>query len=267
MPTENRSSNTEMVSELAPCPFCGQHDAFVEQLDSDASVVICQGRVDEHSACLARGPVGIQEDDDELQPGHGAAVREWNLRTQPAKHPLDEPVAWMVGSAIWWTKEQAELDSKEVGEPVIALGPCADPGEVERLSAQFKDWQASHHRNYCKAANERDHLRGQLEKARRLLHTASIRLARWLSTEDDPRKQIIEFLEASAEPSALVECAICRDLGDQCLECEEAEFVTWADKHFASADYRKTDAGVYIKDWMRHAFAAWQARGAVAGKA
>jgi len=64
----------------------------------------------------------------------------------------------------------------------------------------------------------------------------------------------------SLEQIAQKECAICRDLGDQCLECEESEFVAWADQHFASADYRKTHSGVYIKDWMRHAFAAWQAR-------
>lgn len=29
MPTENRSSNTEMVSELLPCPFCGQQDFLI----------------------------------------------------------------------------------------------------------------------------------------------------------------------------------------------------------------------------------------------
>lgn len=71
------------------------------------------------------------------------------------------------------------------------------------------------------------------------------------------------------EPSAPVErderaeCAICLDLGDQCLECEEAEFREWAERHFASADFRKTAAGVFIQDWMRHAFAAWQARAAL----
>jgi len=68
-------------TELNPCPFCGQQEALVEQLDSDASVVICQGRVGEHSACLARGPVGVQESEDEEQPGRAAAIREWNLRT------------------------------------------------------------------------------------------------------------------------------------------------------------------------------------------
>lgn len=72
-------------------------------------------------------------------------------------------------------------------------------------------------------------------------------------------------LYTQADPAEVV-CAICRDLGDQCLECEEAEFVAWADKHFASADYRKTHAGVYIQEWMRHAFAAWQARAALGRK-
>ncbi|MBA6130993.1 hypothetical protein V9385_15715 [Pseudomonas juntendi] len=44
--------------------------------------------------------------------------------------------------------------------------------------------------------------RAQLAEARALLHTASIRLARWLDQDDDPRKQIIAFLESHAEPSA-----------------------------------------------------------------
>ena len=71
--------------ELLPCPFCGQQDAFVEQLDSDASVVICQGMVDEHSACLARGPVGVQQSEMEDQPGRDAAIADWNRRAQPAE--------------------------------------------------------------------------------------------------------------------------------------------------------------------------------------
>lgn len=65
---------------LLPCPFCGQSDFLVERLDYSASVVICQGMLDEHSACLARGPVGLQDDDEEDQPGYVAAVREWNER-------------------------------------------------------------------------------------------------------------------------------------------------------------------------------------------
>lgn len=42
---------------------------------------------------------------------------------------------------------------------------------------------------------EIDTLRAQLAEACGLLHTASISLARWLTPSDDPRKQIIDFLE------------------------------------------------------------------------
>lgn len=69
-----------MSEELKPCPFCGLKEAYVEQLDSDSSVVVCCGRIDENTACLARGPVGLQEGDFEVQPGYAAAVREWNSR-------------------------------------------------------------------------------------------------------------------------------------------------------------------------------------------
>ncbi|MBI6749765.1 Lar family restriction alleviation protein [Pseudomonas syringae] len=79
-------NNMPDSTEMLPCPFCGQQDAFVEQLDSDASVVICQGLVGEHAACLARGPVGLREHEVEDQPGRNAAVREWNTRAQPADH-------------------------------------------------------------------------------------------------------------------------------------------------------------------------------------
>jgi hypothetical protein len=68
---------------------------------------------------------------------------------------------------------------------------------------------------------------------------------------------------APVPPAGDVECAICLSLGDQCLTCEESEFKDWAEKHFASPDYSQTSTGVYIKDWMRHSFEAWQARSKV----
>ena len=85
MPTENRSSNTEMVSELLPCPFCGQQDFLIERLDSDASVVICQGLTGPHEACLARGPVGVAQDEGEEQPGRDKAIELWNARAEQHK--------------------------------------------------------------------------------------------------------------------------------------------------------------------------------------
>lgn len=130
MPTENRSRNTEMAAKLSPCPFCGQQDAFVEQLDSDASVVICQGRIDEYSACLARGPVGVQQHEREEQPGHDQAVKEWNKRAAAQPHP--EPIAWMVGTAFWWTKEEAERDAAATGLPIVGLGPMTSAAPAEQ---------------------------------------------------------------------------------------------------------------------------------------
>ncbi|MDD2113777.1 Lar family restriction alleviation protein [Pseudomonas asiatica] len=135
MTTENRSSNTEMAAKLCPCPFCGQQDAFVEQLDSDASVVICQGRVDKYSACLARGPVGVRQHEGEDQPGHDQAVKEWNKRAAPQPHP--EPIAWMVGTAFWWTKDEAERDAEATGIPIVGLGPMPDAGEAARLRIEL----------------------------------------------------------------------------------------------------------------------------------
>lgn len=38
----------------------------------------------------------------------------------------------------------------------------ADTSEIERLTVQFKEWQASHHANYVSVANERDALHTQL---------------------------------------------------------------------------------------------------------
>ncbi len=74
------AAQDQQSRELLPCPFCGQQDAFVEQLDTDASVVICDARISEHCACLARGPVAVRDDEDEMQPGRTAAIAAWNRR-------------------------------------------------------------------------------------------------------------------------------------------------------------------------------------------
>jgi hypothetical protein len=51
-------------------------------------------------------------------------VDSWHqLTAEPTTQPQAEPIAWMVGTAIWWTKEEAERDAAEVGLPVVGLGP------------------------------------------------------------------------------------------------------------------------------------------------
>lgn len=53
---------------------------------------------------------------------------------EPAPQPHPEPIAWMVGTAIWWTKEEAERDAAATGLPIVGLGPmtCAAPAEKHR---------------------------------------------------------------------------------------------------------------------------------------
>lgn len=90
--------------ELLPCPFCGQSDFLVERLDNSSSMVICQGMVSEYAACLAQGPVGIQDDDGEDQPGKAAAIREWNCRatrSAQAEHEFTRAVAAEIGPSAY----------------------------------------------------------------------------------------------------------------------------------------------------------------------
>ncbi|MBC3411075.1 Lar family restriction alleviation protein [Pseudomonas sp. SWRI51] len=78
---------------MLPCPFCGQQDFLIERLDSDATVVICQGLTRPHEACLARGPVGGAQDEGEEQPGRDKAIELWNARAE-------KPTLWKPDHAI-----------------------------------------------------------------------------------------------------------------------------------------------------------------------
>lgn len=138
MPTENRSSNTEMVSELLPCPFCGQQDFLIERLDSDASVVICQGLTGPHEACLARGPVGVAQDEGEEQPGRDKAVELWNAR---AEQHQGEPVAVPYANGSVLTKADCG-DSFEICCKVeTPLYTHADAGELELARKMLRSVQ------------------------------------------------------------------------------------------------------------------------------
>ncbi|MFJ2982222.1 MULTISPECIES: hypothetical protein [unclassified Pseudomonas] len=91
MPTENRSSNTEMVS--VPRVLTREMlNGVCMHPDLARSL---------WSALLKNAP-------------------------QPAPQPNPEPIAWMVGTAIWWTKEEAERDAAATGLHTIAVGPITN---------------------------------------------------------------------------------------------------------------------------------------------
>ncbi|MBC3485719.1 hypothetical protein HU750_08545 [Pseudomonas sp. SWRI50] len=67
----------------------------------------------------------------------------------PAPQPHPEPIAWMVGTAIWWTKEEAERDAAATGLPVVPVGPLTGaveqyPGEPVALPACKAKLSAGH---------------------------------------------------------------------------------------------------------------------------
>jgi len=197
-----------MVSELLPCPFCGQQDFLIERLDSDASVVICQGLTGPHEACLARGPVGVAQDEGEEQPGSDKAVELWNARAQqhqgePVAHALAEkvrealdrqacPNAWMVIAY----------------EAVVQNYTHAGPAEVERLTrkCQNADLALKAQTQNCEA------LRAQLAELVSAVRSINYGPAHAVQVpgDDEPcyaqRKEWIDWLlglcvAASAEPS------------------------------------------------------------------
>lgn len=99
MPTENRSSNAEIVSLSRDLI-----DLTLAHLPNDST----------------------------------AKWEIYDLLAQPAPQPHAEPIAWMVGTAFWWTKEEAERDAAEMNLPVIGLGPMTDTGETQRLREALK---------------------------------------------------------------------------------------------------------------------------------
>jgi hypothetical protein len=82
-----------MTDELLPCPFCALSDSFVERSDFSSAYVMC-------NACCARGPIALQDDDDEEVPGEAGARDAWNRRAAPNPSVLVEALervrGWML---------------------------------------------------------------------------------------------------------------------------------------------------------------------------
>ncbi|MCE0850714.1 hypothetical protein LU689_12410 [Pseudomonas asiatica] len=122
-------------------------------------------------------------------------VDSWHdLATAPAPQPHPEPIAWMVGTAFWWTKVEAERDAAATGLPVVGLGPMTDPGDVEQLRDVIKHSDAQIMRQSMRISNQR----AQLAELDALLQRMKV-----LFRTDDPfdlYDAVSAALSASAEP-------------------------------------------------------------------
>ncbi|RCL28578.1 hypothetical protein C6A77_05650 [Pseudomonas sp. AFG_SD02_1510_Pfu_092] len=154
MPTENRSSNTELVSdsEMTECQFhnnCGGWCETRRELEHN----LCEHCLESHDEEMAEpAPAPQPHADPESYPpcdycGTSPGYHPWHgsgmlngvenrhihacndCRRQLPSHPGQphpDPIAWMVGTAFWWTKEEAERDAAEVGQTVVGLGPMTE---------------------------------------------------------------------------------------------------------------------------------------------
>lgn len=106
MPTENRSSNNEL------------------------SKIVTEALVG-----MVSGVTGMKPPADEPLPGFiqapidRAVTRISGLLAQSTPQPRPEPIAWMVGTAFWWTKEEAERDAAETGLTMTPVGPITESGK------------------------------------------------------------------------------------------------------------------------------------------
>ncbi len=129
MPTENRSSNTE---GWIACDD-GLH---LIQMDKNLS----------HYGWVFRKidgglPYSVREATPH-EMAHAQARQHLRIGVAqiagqaPAPRPHPEPIAWMVGTAIWWTKEEAERDAAATGLPIVGLGPMAGVAPAEQNQSE-----------------------------------------------------------------------------------------------------------------------------------
>ncbi|WP_412481369.1 hypothetical protein [Pseudomonas asiatica] len=111
MPTENRSSNTDPRDVFIRLNPLGLGE---EELRKDSTGFEDQRTHSDYLLFLA----GYRE-------------------THPEPQPHPGPIAWMVDTAFWWTKEEAERDAAATGLPIVGLGPMTDTGEIARLREEL----------------------------------------------------------------------------------------------------------------------------------
>ncbi|MCE0961759.1 hypothetical protein [Pseudomonas putida] len=118
MPTENRSSTIE------------QHDHIEGIID----MVSVPREVIEFAAGLKWHGYksGADQKDDQLQ----ALSKLRAILAKPSPQPHAAPIAWMVGTAFWWTREEAERDAAAMSLPVIGPGPMSVVAPTEQRKGE-----------------------------------------------------------------------------------------------------------------------------------
>jgi hypothetical protein len=162
MPTENRSSNTELISQAA---------SAIEDLLANGTGAVAAGAWSNLPAELRK------------------------LTYQPAPQPHAEPIAWTVGTAFWWTKEEAERDVAATGLPIVGLGPMSDAGEAEQLREVIKHSDEQIMRQSLRISNQRTQLAERVALLREALEFIDDGVGR-----SDAEWRLIKKLRAALSP-------------------------------------------------------------------
>lgn len=152
--------------------------------------------------------------------GYEKAEQVTAFLAQPAQHQ-GEPVAWLWehvnGLRICTTSERPPFTNEHAIPPNCKKTPLythADPGEVERLRAEFEDLNSDYLKacaDFDEVLAQRDTLRAQLAERDALLADIKTKLNGQCWAWPGLIRRIDE-LSASAEPSA-PDCATCNDEG------------------------------------------------------
>ncbi|MBF8806956.1 hypothetical protein LG197_17630 [Pseudomonas asiatica] len=158
-----------------------------------------------------------------------AGYRETHAEPQP--HP--EPIAWMVGTAFWWTKEEAERDAAETGLQIVGLGPMTGAAPAEqhqgvpvklpayKLASQYNshDWDESYRDGWGACRDEIAKLGplythadpGEVERLRNLVELAESEAMSATVERDELRAQLAE-MDALLRDFCAHSALICGDL-------------------------------------------------------
>ncbi|MBR7523308.1 MULTISPECIES: hypothetical protein [Gammaproteobacteria] len=118
------------------------------------------------------------------------------------------PIAWMVGTAFWWTKEEAERDAADNGLPIVGLGPMTDRSAIELAECEAmaamvaeREWA-----EYAGTGQVSSKVEAAFTQLHNDLHDAGEKLAEW-----DALLQRMKTLFRTDDPFDLYD-AVCNAL-------------------------------------------------------
>gem|GEM_PF-3067557 len=134
----------------------------------------------------------------------------------PTPQPHPEPIAWMVGTAIWWTKEEAERDAAATGKTITPFGPLTGSADIEQLREVIKHSDAQIMRQSMRISNQR----AQLAERDALLQRALPYLS---NTPDLVQQGAEDLAEEIRSASAGKPCYGPNEWGTECGKCSKCK--------------------------------------------